>query len=263
LTPTSGPVGTAVTISGSGFTGTTSVKFNGIAATYQVNSDAQITATVPSGATGGPIKVTTPLSTATSSTSFSVTATPPSVGPTIASLTPTSGPVGTAVTISGSGVTGTTSVKFNGTAATYQVNSDAQINATVPSGATSGAIMVTTPAGTATSSTSFGVTTPSATTGSGGTTGIPDTHPPSAPTNLTATFGNGQKVTLSWTASTDDVGVAGYKLYRDEKLSETVTGTSFEDMLVGGRTTSAAYYVRAIDAAGNVSAASEILIVAG
>jgi len=69
--------------------------------------------------------------------------------------------VGTAVTLSGSGFIGATSVKFNGTSATtFTVSSDTQVTATVPSGATSGTISVTTPGGTATSATSFSVTSP-------------------------------------------------------------------------------------------------------
>jgi hypothetical protein len=153
--PTSGPVGTLVTITGSAFTGATSVTFNGAAAAYAVNSDAQITATVPSGATSGPIAVTTAGGTATSSSSFDVTPTP---APTVSSFSPASGPVGTSVTISGSAFTGATSVTFNGANATFSVNSDSRITANVPSGATTGPIAVTTPAGTGTSASSFMVT---------------------------------------------------------------------------------------------------------
>jgi hypothetical protein len=80
--------------------------------------------------------------------------------PSISSFAPTGGPAGTAVTLTGSNLTGTTAVSFNGAAATYTVVSDSQISATVPAGATSGPIGVTTPGGTASSSTSFTVTTP-------------------------------------------------------------------------------------------------------
>jgi hypothetical protein len=72
--PISGLVGTTVTITGAGFTGASSVKFNGAVAAYNVDSDVQITATVPNGATTGPISVTTPAATITSATSFVVTA---------------------------------------------------------------------------------------------------------------------------------------------------------------------------------------------
>src|SRR6266478_2324582 len=60
FTPTSGPVGTSVTISGANFTGATAVLFNGTSASFTVGSATTITATVPAGATSGPISVTTP-----------------------------------------------------------------------------------------------------------------------------------------------------------------------------------------------------------
>ena len=78
FSPTSGPVGTSVTINGSGFTGTTEVRFNGTSVgsgNFTVVSGGQITATVPSGAGTGPISLTAPGGTATSSTNFTVTAT--------------------------------------------------------------------------------------------------------------------------------------------------------------------------------------------
>jgi hypothetical protein len=78
--------------------------------------------------------------------------------PTISSFAPTSGSAGTSVTITGTNFTGATAVKFNGTAATFAVNSATQITATVASGATSGPISVTTPGGTATSASSFTIT---------------------------------------------------------------------------------------------------------
>src|SRR5439155_756462 len=87
--PTSGPVGTSVTISGTNFTGATAVAFNGVSATtFTVTSATAIQATVPAGATTGPVSVTTAGGTATSASPFTVTASPP----TITGFTPTSGP---------------------------------------------------------------------------------------------------------------------------------------------------------------------------
>ena len=80
FTPAFGPTGTSVTITGTNFSGTvsganfttTGVTFNNVAATFVVNSATQITATVPSTATTGRIRVTTPGGTATSATDFTV-----------------------------------------------------------------------------------------------------------------------------------------------------------------------------------------------
>jgi hypothetical protein len=156
FSPSSGSPGTPVSISGTGFTGTTSVTFHGTAASFTVGSDSQVTATVPSGATSGAIAVTNSAGTATSSSSFTVTAVV--AGPTITSISPTSGMVGTTVTITGSGLTGATSVKFGGgVSAAFTVVSDTSVTATVPSGARNGAITVTTPNGSATSSQNFRV----------------------------------------------------------------------------------------------------------
>lgn len=161
FTPTSGPIGTVVTITGTNFTNpdVTAVTFNGVPATFTPPaSDTSMTASVPTGATDGPIAVTNADGTATSATNFDVT---PSPVPTITSFTPTSGAVGTAVTITGTGFTGATAVTFGGVAATtFTVDSDTQIAATVPTGAMTGPIAVTTPGGTATSTTDFTVTEP-------------------------------------------------------------------------------------------------------
>jgi len=80
-----------------------------------------------------------------------------------------------------------------------------------------------------------------------------DTEAPSAPTlTVTANAKNG-RTSLSWTASTDNVGVAGYRIYRDGALLTTTTRTSYGLRKQIGTFT---YYVVAFDAAGNVSATS-------
>jgi fibronectin type 3 domain-containing protein len=81
-----------------------------------------------------------------------------------------------------------------------------------------------------------------------------DTTPPTAPTNLVATPAAGQ-IALSWTAATDNVGVARYNISRDGNLIGTATGTSFTDSSVVAGTTYS-YIVTAQDAAGNVGPAS-------
>src|SRR5205085_981478 len=147
FSPTAGPAGTSVKIAGISFTGTTAVKFNGVTATFTVNSDTQVTAKVPTTATTGPIGVTTAGGTGASSTSFTVLK-----PPTITSFTPASGAIGATVTITGTNFTGTTAVKFNGTdAATFTVVSATSITAIVPAGATTGKISATNAGGTVTS----------------------------------------------------------------------------------------------------------------
>jgi hypothetical protein len=146
FSPAVGAVASQVTVSGANLATASTVSFNGTSAVFQVVSDSQITATVPAGATSGPIAVTTPLGTATSATSFQVGSAPSLTG-----FTPASGPAGTQVSIAGTGLGGASAVAFNGTAATFTVQSDSQIRASVPAGATTGPISVATPLGTGTS----------------------------------------------------------------------------------------------------------------
>jgi hypothetical protein len=80
------------------------------------------------------------------------------VPPTITKFTPLSGAVGKKVTISGTNLSGATAVTFNGTAAQITKDTATKIKTTVPTGATTGRIQVTTPGGTATSAASFTVT---------------------------------------------------------------------------------------------------------
>jgi uncharacterized repeat protein (TIGR03803 family) len=152
FTPTSGIVGASVAITGASLTQTAKVTVGGKAATFTVNSDTQVTITVPPGAKTGKIVITTAGGIATSPATFSVV-------PSIAGFSPASGPVGTAVVIAGNSFTGATQVKFGGVAATsIQVISDTQVDALVPAGAVTGPIAVTTLGGTGISSTNFTVT---------------------------------------------------------------------------------------------------------
>src|SRR5262249_6146346 len=128
----------------------------GTVAVFTVDSDSEMHATVPSGATTGPVSVTTPNGT-TWNLSFTVTPSPP---PTISSFTPTSGPAGTSVDVIGTNFAGATSVLFNGSTASYTVDSASELHATVPTGATTGPISVTTSGGTATGTGSFTVIAP-------------------------------------------------------------------------------------------------------
>ncbi len=148
--PTSGIVSQPVSIMGQGLLGTTSVKFNLTSASANLLSDTYITTSVPAGATSGLVKVVIPGKTLNSG-KFRVV-------PVVLSFSPPSGPVGTSVTITGNSFTGSTAVTFGGgKKALFTVLSYTQITATVPVGAVTGTIQVTTSGGTAISSTAFTV----------------------------------------------------------------------------------------------------------
>jgi len=89
-----------------------------------------------------------------------------------------------------------------------------------------------------------------------------DTTAPSAPTNLTGVGPNSTTINLSWTASTDNVGVVGYSVFRDGGTTAiaTVSTTSFSDTGLGISSTHS-YTVKALDAANNESTASNTVTV--
>lgn len=86
----------------------------------------------------------------------------------------------------------------------------------------------------------------------------PDPEPPTAPSSLTASDIASSSVTLTWNASTDNVGVAGYRIYNGTALAGTTSGLSYT---VSGLQpeTSYTFTVVAFDAAGNVSPPSSAL----
>jgi chitodextrinase len=87
----------------------------------------------------------------------------------------------------------------------------------------------------------------------GGGTG--DTTPPTTPTNVAATGVSSTQINVSWTASSDNVGVAGYQIFRNGLLAGTTASVSFADQGLQASTTYS-YTVAAYDAAGNVSSPS-------
>ena len=87
------------------------------------------------------------------------------------------------------------------------------------------------------------------------TVGPPDTVPPTVPANLTATAVSSSQINLSWTASTDNVGVSGYRIFRGGAQAGTSATTTFADTGLTANTRYS-YTVLAYDAAGNVSAQS-------
>src|SRR5262249_10340898 len=82
-----------------------------------------------------------------------------------------------------------------------------------------------------------------------------DTVPPSVPQNLTATAVSSSQINLSWNASTDNVGVTGYRIYRGDARIATTASTQYS---VTGLLPSTVYSFRVVayDAAGNVSKSS-------
>jgi uncharacterized repeat protein (TIGR03803 family) len=153
LLPSSGKVGKIIGILGQGFSSSSMVRFDGVKATAVKNTGSTfLSVTVPPGALSGSVTVTTGSTTLTSNKTFRVT-------PQLLSFKPTSGPVGTVVTITGVSLTQTSKVTFGGVKATsVTINSDTQVTATVPTGAMTGHIAITTLGGTAVSSGVFTVT---------------------------------------------------------------------------------------------------------
>lgn len=88
-----------------------------------------------------------------------------------------------------------------------------------------------------------------------------DTQPPTAPGNLRTTSVTSTSAALAWNASTDNVGVTGYKVFRDNKQIATSTKTSYTDSSLQPAT-SYNYFVKAYDADGNLSGASNTITVA-
>ncbi|MBZ5679742.1 MAG: IPT/TIG domain-containing protein [Acidobacteriia bacterium] len=147
---TSGKVGATVGILGQGFSSATGVQFGSGTGSFTVVSDTYMTASPKAGATTGKVTILEPSGNLVTPQKFKVI-------PTIKSFSPTSGTVGTSVVITGMSLSQTTAVKFGTVAATFTVNSNTQVTATVPAGAVTGKISVTTQGGTATTATSFTV----------------------------------------------------------------------------------------------------------
>jgi gliding motility-associated-like protein len=148
ITSTSGTAGATIDIYAINTANITGVLFNGVATTFTYLDTTRISATIPAGATSGPITLTSAYGNFTASSNFDIL-------PTITSFTPTSGTVGTTMTITGTSFTGATAVTIGGTAvSSFTVNSDTSITAVVAAG-TTGTVQVTTPSGVATSATNF------------------------------------------------------------------------------------------------------------
>jgi hypothetical protein len=218
MSPNSGPSagGTPITINGVNFTGATSVTFGGVAASFTVVSDNQITTTSPPGTGNVSVVITTPEGIATSRFNFVAPM------PTVTNLNPNTGPAagGTSVVITGTNFVGVTAVRFGAIAATsFTVNSPTQITAVAPA--------VTTPAPSVT-----GINPTSGPAGTSVTiTGTNFLGGAAGPVNVTVTTASGTSAAaagnqFTYTDTTPTVtglnptsGPAG--------TSVTITGTNF------------------------------------
>jgi len=219
VSPVSGPVGATVTITGTGFgasQGTSTVTFNGTSSgTASSWSDTGITVTVPSGATTGDVVVTVG-GVASNGVTFMVT-----VPPSITSLSPSSGAVGTFLTITGGDFgasQGTSTVTANGTSAGTAANWNAtSITITVPTGATTGNVVVTV-GGLASNGISFTVTAVPSITSVSPASGTAGTQVTVAGSN----FGSAQGTGVVWLGSTRGTVVS----WSDTQVVATVAAGS-------------------------------------
>ncbi|HEY6196500.1 MAG TPA: IPT/TIG domain-containing protein [Candidatus Eisenbacteria bacterium] len=164
FSPSSGRCATPVTINGGNFgdpggppgpSHIAAVYFGAVApanrASFSLYSPSQIVAYPPPNFSTGPIIVVNAVGDGTSASNFTRIVAPPTIG----GFTPTGGPPGTTVTITGTAFICNSNVSFNGVPANRTIISDTQISAIVPAGATSGPIQVDNPDGTVSSFNSF------------------------------------------------------------------------------------------------------------
>ena len=254
FTPTSGPVGTPVTITGTGLNGSTLVTFGGNASAMPTQVTAtSIKVTVPDGALSGPLMVSTDAGTATSATSFKVT-------PKITDFAPGSVVAGsaTSVTVNGSNLRAGPPpvVKVGAIVVSVNASSLTQLQFTVPLLAVTGKISVTTADGTAMSDTALTVIQPPKITSFAplsGPAGMPVTLTgANFSGNLSVTFGGNVTVAATLVSATmvkatvPDGALTGKLTVTNEagsgtsvgvfKVSPKLTGFSPASVVAGGST---------------------------
>jgi YD repeat-containing protein len=215
FTPSRGSVGTIVNISGTGFSSVISnntVQFNGVSASITSSSTNLIVATVPTGATTGPITVTSPQGSLTTANSFTVTS---SDGrPRIDSFTPQIASAGTAVNLNGANFDPLPS------------NNHLILNATgglVPSASTSTSMTMTAPA--ATSSGHIALSTSNGTVTSTGDLFIPPTNYSVGAVGFTGRTIPGTGVSVSLGVP-NQIGLLLFDGTKGQKVSATASGGS-------------------------------------
>ena len=259
FTPSSGILGTLVTITGNNFSVTPEkniVKFNGAIAVVSGATETTLAVIVPAEASPGKISVTVNGKTATSSTDFTLPLT------SITDFYPAIGAPGISVTINGSNfspVIGNNAVRFNGTVATVTAASPTQLTATVPNSATSGTLTVTVGIGTANSSSDFEVCTGSAEllisdVVVSNTTGATSYTVSFKITNVGSSTADISKILMQNYASQDellggdDVAASGYTLTNGPMLAsgQSFTTDNYGCNISGGTTTSHPYLILTI-----------------
>jgi hypothetical protein len=147
VSPHTGPTagGTSVTISGSGFTGATSVRFGVVPATIVSVTATSIKVTAPASGVGGTVDVTVTTSAGTSAATAADQYTYIYPKPAVTAISPSVGVPGggLAVTITGSGFTGATTISFGSAVASFTVSSNTSITATAPAGSATSIVDVT------------------------------------------------------------------------------------------------------------------------
>jgi len=132
--------GTSVTITGTGFAATSTVKFGSATATVSAHTSTTLTVTSPAGTAGAqPVVVTTNGASSTTAVNFTYVA-----PPTVTAVSPTKGPLGggTPVTITGTGFGATSTVKFGSASATVSAHTTTQLTVTAPAGTAPGQVDV-------------------------------------------------------------------------------------------------------------------------
>jgi hypothetical protein len=216
VSPASGPSGggTAVTITGTNLGSATAVEFGSTPGSITGDSATTLTARSPAGSGTVNVTVTTPGGTSATSAADEFTYVP---GPSITSISPTSGSTGggTAVTISGSNLSGATAVDFGSSPATITSDSASSITATTPAGSGTVGVTVTTASGTATSPTDYTYVAP---------------PPPPTISGISPTSGSaagGTSVTITGTnlanATVVDFGTAAATVTSDTATSVVAT----------------------------------------
>ena len=143
-----GYAGSSLTVTGLNFTGATEVDFAGIPTAFTVQSVSNLVLTVPLSAVEGPVTIVTPAGIVTSPFVYTVL-------PRVDSFSPAAGPVGSTISINGSGFYSLTSVKIGTMNLTGNLLSPNLIQAVVPAGSTGGKIVVSSASGSSTSTTAF------------------------------------------------------------------------------------------------------------